>query len=594
MPLFPQHNTYQPLFPRIKAYCICLLFAIILLCKQSVAQSTNHSLFNNINLEQLSSIYLHYALTEATDSEKELERIVKAPLESEHLIASMYSNTNYETVWCTSNKPNASFTKLIDFITLQASSYGLPAQLYSLNRLTILQEEVELAIAENNLPQAARAMMQLDILATETYIKLAVHLKHGFIKKENYQLEWKLDKINPFIIMNQLASIKAHRNLSLLLLSNQPQNITYNRLLRATKHYLSIHPQLDQFRPSVDYSNGKSNKFYEDVKQSLIYHKYLPTAYKNKKVAKETLHKIIITFQKDHGMTADGIIGQSTRSVLRMSTFDKYMQLAINLERERWEDRFASDFIYVNIPSYDLLIFNNYQLIEQYKSVLGKPSKETPEMTSHISYLVFNPSWYVPHSIASTELLSEIKADKYYFKNYGYQVLNKKGNKVDPSTINWKNINSNNFNYRLIQKSNDDNELGVVKIYFPNDEAIYIHDTPFKDLFEKVNRSFSHGCIRLQDPLQFVHYLTSYEDLAYSLDDIDSLVNEKKQQNKRITFEKKLPIYIRYKTAGGLANGTPIFYRDVYLKDAPLRSILDPLMEQSANTNQLKRLATNP
>jgi murein L,D-transpeptidase YcbB/YkuD len=269
--------------------------------------------------------------------------------------------------------------------------------------------------------------------------------------------------------------------------------------------------------------------------------------------------------------------------------------LRVNLERWRWNVLFTDTgrVVYVNIPAFELLVLTGDSMLMSSKVCVGikrpktyatlyqdylknpeitpKPRHhETPILKSAIGYLVLNPQWRVPNSIAKNEILRNIQKDSNYLSKMGYHVY--RGNvQIDPHTVDWQSITPADFPFRLEQSAGEQNALGKMKFMFPNKFSVYLHDTPSKKDFSRRDRAVSHGCIRVENYLELAHFLLSNKpkyDLAYLRKTIGLDRNATQQmQTVNLFFKPPIPIIIDYKTAWIDARGKLNIYTDVYERD---------------------------
>ena len=213
-----------------------------------------------------------------------------------------------------------------------------------------------------------------------------------------------------------------------------------------------------------------------------------------------TLVKAVKLFQERHGLNPDGVLGPKTYAWLTLNASDRIRLLALNSERLRlWEVNGDSALI-VNIPNYKLNLWIDNKLVLNSKVIVGKPTRQTPMMNTEVKSVVFNPYWNVPSSITRKDILPKMKRDRGYLSRNNFKVLRSWGSseQIPISAINWHRVSSKSFPYRLQQKPGRRNALGRFKFIIPNKNAIYLHDTPSKRLFNKSTRAFSSGCIRVQ------------------------------------------------------------------------------------------------
>jgi len=187
-----------------------------------------------------------------------------------------------------------------------------------------------------------------------------------------------------------------------------------------------------------------------------------------------------------------------------------------------------------------------------------------------MTYLVFNPSWYVPPSIAKKEMLPSIRKDPGYLakrKIRVYQVWDDEATEIDPQTIDWSNVSAKNFPYRFRQAPGPKNLLGRVKFMFPNQFNVYLHDTPSKSLFSRAVRAFSHGCIRIEKPIELAEYVLRGDEKWDHKKILDAI---KKGRERTVQLPEPIPVYLLYCTAWANEDGTIQFRNDIYGRDKEL------------------------
>ena len=261
----------------------------------------------------------------------------------------------------------------------------------------------------------------------------------------------------------------------------------------------------------------------------------------------ETLADAARAYQSSQGLKADGAVGKATLAFLNAEGKDKTAEIIANMERWRWLPHDLGAFhVEVNIPEFEVRIVDNGKVVHETRVVTGKVTNQTPIFSDEMESIVVNPSWNVPASITMKEMLPNVRRDPGYLSRKGYQVLANVGGKyraVDPSMVDWSNANARKI--RIRQPPGDDNALGAIKFLFPNDHSVYLHDTPSKSLFQKDVRAFSHGCVRVQDPLEFADVLLSYEG-GWTPQRLRKMVGGKESWVK---LPKRIPIYLSYFTA---------------------------------------------
>lgn len=286
----------------------------------------------------------------------------------------------------------------------------------------------------------------------------------------------------------------------------------------------------------------------------------------------EKLQDAVRRFQDRHGLEADGVVGPATLRALNTPAGQRVQQLRLALERARWVlSGIGNNFVAVNIAGFRVYVVADRQVVWESRAVVGKAHQQTPVFRDELQYIVFNPSWSVPYSIATREMLPEIQAQPEWFATHDYEVRDRAGVRVDPATIDWSTVTRRNFEYVFVQPPGPDNALGQVKFVFPNEHAVYLHDTPARQLFSTAERAFSHGCIRVENPLELAEILLAPND--WDRKRIDAAVASKKTTT--VYLAEPMPVLLLYWTANVDPDGVVHFYRDVYQRDPPIEKVLD-------------------
>ena len=280
------------------------------------------------------------------------------------------------------------------------------------------------------------------------------------------------------------------------------------------------------------------------------------------------LEEAVRHFQERHGLTADGVAGPNTIAAMNVPASKRVEQIAINLERWRWLPRdLGEQHVLVNQAGYELFLKDGDRTVDRRRVIVGKPYHQTPIFSDEMIYAEFNPTWTVPASIAGKEMLPKIRQNPAYLADQGYALYTswKPGAEpANPYGVDWSSVSGSRFPYRVVQGPGPTNALGRVKFIFPNKHAIYMHDTPSRSLFSKAGRAFSHGCIRVHEPLDFARKIFA---LNGGMDpaQVDAVVASKK--TTRVNLDRKLPVHLAYFTAWVNERGVPSFFNDVYERD---------------------------
>lgn len=286
----------------------------------------------------------------------------------------------------------------------------------------------------------------------------------------------------------------------------------------------------------------------------------------------DELSEAIKRFQTRHGLDADGVVGQSTAAAMAVTVDQRIDQIIANMERWRWLPRkLEAAHVFVNIGGQYLQLVKDGEVVFQTRVVVGKPTHRTVAFRAAITSVTLNPPWNVPDSIASKEILPELKKNPDYLVENRLRIVGAfppDSPESDGVGINWHSYSR--FPYQLRQVPGRDNSLGVVKFNMPNGNDIYLHDTPSKGLFQRARRAFSHGCVRVQDPLRLAATLIGKDD--YAPDRIKERIQGGVTQT--VQLSKPLPIYLFYFTAWVDNDGMLQLRDDIYGYDRGISSQL--------------------
>jgi L,D-transpeptidase YcbB len=308
-------------------------------------------------------------------------------------------------------------------------------------------------------------------------------------------------------------------------------------------------------------------------------------------------------FQDRHGLEEDGILGPESVAALNIPANERLEQLKASTEqwRELVETIGQERAVVVNIPDFRLQAMQGGQTVLEMKVIVGKELNESPAFSDEMEYVELSPDWTVPESIVKEEILPKAIEDPGYLQAQHFEIIRYEGNEarvVDPSSIEWSETTPETFQYGLRQKPGPWNALGRIKFMFPNEHAVYLHDSPDEELFQKRERLFSHGCIRVEKPVELAQLVlneqpeaavngdgedgaaeTRGEDAAetrgeeaarapsepeWTAEKIRSEIETSEQ--KRVDLPAKVPVHIVYLTAWVAEDGSVQFRKDIYEK----------------------------
>lgn len=439
-------------------------------------------------------------------------------------------------------------TQLIEAIK-NAYKEGLLPEDYEYQKLVELEASPELT---------SEAKEEYHKLLTSAYIKYISHLTNGKVNPMEIYSDWevKIKEIQPDTIL----SIALRKNkIDSTIESHKPKHTIYLNLKKALSKINEMPEEnFDTIITKEKFKVGFKSKTVEKIKARLRFWGDLNSS---DTLANDTYDKELKTavskFQARHGLANDGIIGSGTLKALNISKENRKRQLIANLERWRW---FPSDlgenFLGVNIPNFMLYVVENNDTISNHKVVVGQPKRKTPILSSRADNIVFNPTWTVPPTIIKEDLIPDATRSRSYFGKARIKIFNHKGTEISASDWSPKDAKK----YRYVQEPGYNNSLGVVKINFPNNHLVYMHDTNHRDYFVYNYRALSSGCVRIEKPLPLVEYLLKtktfkerqknkklIEKPIYSLSQIDTIVKTKK--TKTVKLDQNFGVHFLYFTA---------------------------------------------
>ena len=486
---------------------------------------------------------------------------------SEELI-NVYSDVDYKRLW--SEEKNRQ-----DLINIVKGSYyeGLSPEDYHIESIQKLYHQ-----KEEDLENEAIRLAQIDVLMTDAILLYAFHMIQGKVDPYSLDPNWNYSKQDiPDDVDLRLISRLEEQSLGDSIKTLRPELPMYEEYIKWFAHYDSLKNndgQVTQLEyPGEPLKLGDSSALVTELKKHLENFDVSGISDEDG-YFDENLEATLIDFQTHFGLTADGVAGESTFEALNTTIHDRMNMIRVNMERCRWIYNVPpNEFLLVNIADFHLYIFRDGVVDYTSRVVVGKEHHETPIFTSNIQYVVFNPTWTIPYSIATKETLPRLKRDPDYLSNRNMTLL-RNGSEVDPYSVDFSQYSANNFPFTIRQEPGIYNALGRMKFIFPNKYSVYLHDTPSKSYFERSERTFSHGCVRVQNPHLLAEQLLG--DKGYDQEKIKEVLMTEKETV--VHLQNKMPVLLMYWTCyEDLGNNKMYFYKDVYDRD---RVILEELLKK--------------
>jgi murein L,D-transpeptidase YcbB/YkuD len=464
------------------------------------------------------------------------------------LLKDFYSKQNYRPVW-TSNTAISDQAVVLLRLLDKAEMYGLETNLFPVHEI---RNELQLMKNRDIRSNYLASRMNLELLLTDASLRFMVFLKFGYHDLDSTLFSLPAAaSLSPYLI-SALESDDFEKRI----LAVQPTFIEYRKLQQALVRFLHNTERAD-VRVSIPDPSKDSALFRKTVEKVLINLGYLQPGSTD-----ELFIQSLKKFQYYHGLEPDGKPGRNTREALVQSTQDKYRQIALNLDRLRKENLQAEQFIYVNIPAYQMRIYKKNRIIGNSKVIVGAVKTPTPLVSSKIKRIITNPEWQVPRSITLDEMLPKMKSDSGYLNRNRLRMINKNRDTVAYHQVDWNTVSAETFDFTLRQESGKNNSLGCVKFVFPNPYSIFLHDTPGKQSFSKDVRALSHGCVRVQHPEMLADYLV--REFSGQNHDVDVISMIKNGIRREIALNIPVDLYIHYITCEADEDLNIFFYNDIY------------------------------
>jgi murein L,D-transpeptidase YcbB/YkuD len=286
----------------------------------------------------------------------------------------------------------------------------------------------------------------------------------------------------------------------------------------------------------------------------------------NNNIADSTLKRNVKEAQVQFNLLPDGVLRSTLIKELNTPLSTRAGQIQLSLNYFRWLNCICrkQTVIVVNIPAAYMKVYRSHKAILEMRMVVGKKSTPTPALTGMVNEVILYPYWHVPYSIATKEILPILKRNPGYINSGNYQVLNRSGNIVNPYAVNWKSLSQSYFPYLIRQSTGCDNALGLLKLNFYNPFSVYLHDTDKKNVFKYNKRYYSHGCMRMEKPMELGHLILKNNQIA--IDTLEQKGCLRNQAPVMVPVDEKFPVIVWYNPAGVDSSGRVLFFEDVYNK----------------------------
>jgi L,D-transpeptidase YcbB len=489
--------------------------------------------------------------------------------DQEQWLMAVYSELGIKPLWVDGNGPTEQakhiFTALGD-----VGADGLNSSDYEVEEITSLWEM-----------RTADHLARLDVHLTLGLLGYVHDMQQGRLapKLQNPKL---FDRAGGelFDPLTAISEARNHVDIAEYLAGLAPDHRHYRALKTELKQYQRI--AAEGGWPGIASGQamhpGKSDARIPAVRQLLTITGDLTTAVVvSLELYDDVLEDAVKSFQGRHGLKVDGIIGRRTTAALSVPVEKRIQQILLNMERWRWtEHELGAKYVLIDIAGFNLQGVVDHHIQLEMRVIVGQRHHETPVFSDTIKYIEFHPFWNITPSIARNEMLGDLREDNNYLTTKHIRLFSSwqaDADELDPLSLDWNEVTRKQISrYKLRQDPGPWNSLGVVKFVFPNKYSVYLHDTPTQSLFEETDRAFSHGCIRLNEPIKLAQFLLVDSSDKWNNQSIQELVDN--ERRRIVKLQQQVPVHLVYQTVWVDKDEALHFSKDLYGRDKQLGKAL--------------------
>jgi murein L,D-transpeptidase YcbB/YkuD len=490
-----------------------------------------------------------------------------------------YAARDFVPAWTEAGRPTAAMDELVAAIR-DIWRAGLDPGDYRLSRIQSLVDDLK----NGRGPNDPEGFVDLDMILTDSFLLMASHLESGIVNPQTIKADWFIKSRQAdlaVVLRDALASGAIGEALQAL----HPRHPWYQSLKDTLPSVFEIQKKggWGEVPAGPPLKKRATGPRVEALRSRLTAAGDMPVVESTvgpsaPAVFDDAMVEGVKRFQLRHSLEPDGVVGGATIEAMNVPVERRIDQIKANLERWRWLPfDFGERYILVNIASFSLEIIENGRSVMRMPVIVGRDYRETPVFGANMTYLVLNPTWAVPRKLAVEDILPNVRKDPGYLAAKMIRVFpdgTKQASEIDPTTIEWTQLSADYFPYQLRQDPGPVNALGRIAFMLPNVYSVYLHDTPEPWLFQRAERGFSSGCIRVADALGLAEHLLAAEK-GWDRPGIMAALETGK--TRVVKLSRPVPVVLVYHKAWADDQGIMHFQRDAYGRDEPLiRALAEP------------------
>ena len=481
---------------------------------------------------------------------------------ADRLLPEFYRRRGLQPAWLSADLR----AQLLDLVEA-SPSHGLDPSDYHADALRKFQADAYLDPA---------SVADRDLLWSDALVRLVYHLHFGKTNPRDLYADWSFSRtLGGTDPVKALGALISSSNLREAVEGYAPRLPLYAYLRAALAQLQSIEKAggWGSVPAGVTLKPGMHDVRVQALRERLAAGGDLRSAADSEpQLFDATLEAAVKQFQMRHGLDPDGAVGRSTLQALNVPVAQRIDQVRVNLERLRWVAQdLKRDYLLVDIAGFSARLYLEGEVAWSSRVVVGRRYRNTPAFRAVLRSIVLNPTWTVPPTVLREDIVPRVIADRSYLDAHHMHVVDGAGREIDSSMIDWRRYRNRTFPYRIVQDPGPTNPLGALKFDMPNRYRVYLHDTPAKQLFERTERAFSSGCIRLETPRELAVLLLDDPE-QWSETALSAVIAT--GETRVLPMKRHVPVAALYLTAEGDQAGVTYFRPDLYGEDAQVAAAL--------------------